>query len=101
MNSPGKRFSYRTHTEEISLEGTREPVEEPDQRERNELRARLFLHEEARLTIVCLALLTVILGLLFFFTTPTIFLLYMTLVLTLVLYGVIEVHFGKSQRTRP
>ena len=101
MNSPGKRFSYRTHTEEISREGTGESAEEPDQRERNELRARLLLHEEARLTIVCLALLAVILGLLFFFTTPTIFLLFMTLVLTLVLYGVIEVHFGKSQRTRP
>lgn len=101
MNSPEKRFFYRTHMEEISLEGTREPAEELDQRGQSELGTHLLLHKEARLTIVCLALLAVILSLLFFFTTPTIFLLLMTLVLTLVLYGVIEAYFNKSERTRP
>ena len=49
MNSSGKRFFYRTHTEEISLEETREPAEELDQRERNELRARLLLHRDANM----------------------------------------------------
>jgi L-asparagine transporter-like permease len=75
--------------------------EELDQRRQSECWARLLLHEETRLTIVCLALLAVILSLLFFFTTRTMFLLFMTLVLTLLLYGGIEAHFSKSERTHP
>jgi L-asparagine transporter-like permease len=75
--------------------------EELDQRGQSEFWARLLLQEETRLTIVCLALLAVILSLLFFFTTRTMFLLFMTLVLTLLLYGRIEAHFSKSERTRP
>ena len=75
--------------------------EEPDQRGQSECWARLLLHEESRLTIVCLALLAVILSLLFVFTTRTMFLLFMMLVLTLLLYGGIEAHFSKSKRTSP
>ncbi len=75
--------------------------EEPDQWGQSELKARLPLHGETKLTIVCLTLFAVILSLLFFFTTRAIFLLFMTLVLTLVLYGRVEAHFRKSKRTRP
>jgi L-asparagine transporter-like permease len=75
--------------------------EELDQRGPSEFWARLLFHEETRLTIVCLALLAVILSLLFFFTTRTMFLLFMTLVLTLVLYGWIEAHCSKPKRPSP
>ncbi len=74
--------------------------EELDQRGQSEFWARLLFHEET-ITIVCLALFAVILSLLFFFTTRTMFLLFMTLVLTLVLYGWIEAHCSKPKRPSP
>jgi lipopolysaccharide export LptBFGC system permease protein LptF len=75
--------------------------EELGQRGQSEFWARLLFHEETRLTIVCLALLAVILSLLFFFTTRTMFLLFMTLVLTFVLYGWLEAHCSKPKRPSP
>jgi L-asparagine transporter-like permease len=75
--------------------------EEPDQRGQHEFRAHLLLHKETMLTVLCLAFFAVLLSFLFFFTTRSMFILFLTLGVALLLYSAMETHFNKTKRTRP
>lgn len=75
--------------------------EEPDQRGQHEFRVHLLLHKETMLTVSCLAFFAVLLCFLFFFTARSLFILFLTLGVALLLYSAMETHFNKTKRTRP
>ena len=70
--------------------------QEPDQRGQHKFRARLLPHKETLEALSCLALLAILLSLLFLFATRSMFILFLTLVLALLLYRAMVAHFSKS-----
>lgn len=82
----------------IAFEGEQQEhiEEEPDQRGQHAFRLRLLPHQETLETLSCLAFLAVLLSLLFLFTTRSMFILFLTLVLALLLYRAMVAHFSKS-----